>query len=962
MAKKDKLTKSKSIYTIKKKHATVKDGTIYENDYTSILPNDGLYADEMPLFNDSIFKYKIRTNSNEKRRHTRGEFVKTDNGSSVWTLNDVSATTTSDESRIVLKPNYSSLKDFAYYGSAVELIKATVNDIILRFPGGLSYYGPDDAPVVRVGDTDYYLVSNEFNIDCWTAGGNISSGDVSNPMRVLAATYMNYEKEDGSSISTPSFTASTQFCLNSIIGEVSFGCGIFQVYMDANYEKHLISKTPGTKGKVIIRPKKYFIDEFWNTMDDFEKVLLNRDTTPVYKASFETPYSNENGYFYSIKDYVWPTVGDDGFTPDITTGRFQGYLESLISLADFHDTYDSDNIWRMQTHEAIKNLDWTFISKNGDETEDNSDIDSSRIQAMLRIYGRLFDDIKRYTDNIKTANAISYDEKDNTPDYFLSDNVEIDGWQAQNVAPFPNLLTDTITEGNAVLEKSGKTPSYVNSAFLRRLALNSDYIQSMKGTRRGIETILRMFGYTPDNDNTKAPGTFDISEYVAVCDNTLPYNEAGRLRALGEYVYDDETTNFMEGYPVAAVIPAGATNPEDTSKWYLVPWFDKDTTYRTPMYFQEKGGWSKQRSKSINLSSLTSETTIFPGNTVDLYGETTPYMRYATNIDDMLALEATTLRVNTVCYVTDISSMYQDGFYIKDTDDKSSNNYSHYFVLKNTALSSYVGFVDNNLYHCYGWRNVSEEEIANGGNVSIDGQYEDGLRVLYLESLTAYSEGNNPHVGFGDYDDGDSYLERFRNLFSDMYQEGKFDYLSNSEDADDKADYERLANGYGFNVRAQAVEDNKKCAFYEDPAELGKSELDAIDGETVTDWNANTLGITYNPETNVGQNGSVGTLDESQANLVINIKRMKINFNTGKNEYLKQYIQNVVLKYLEPMIPSTTISEYTFDGEAITLSAVLPTKATGSIITIEAAHAAIDNDNKNIIVWAEYPDQIIDNS
>ena len=136
--------------------------------------------------------------------------------------------------------------------------------------------------------------------------------------------------------------------------------------------------------------------------------------------------------------------------------------------------------------------------------------------------------------------------------------------------------------------------------------------------------------------------------------------------------------------------------------------------------------------------------------------------------------------------------------YIKDTDDKSSNNYSHYFVLKNTALSSYVGFVDNNLYHCYGWRNVSDEEIANGGNVSIDGQYEDGLRVLYLESLTAYSEGNNPHVGFGDYDDGDSYLERFRNLFSDMYQEGKFDYLSNSEDADDKADYEKLANGYGF--------------------------------------------------------------------------------------------------------------------------------------------------------------------
>jgi hypothetical protein len=59
MAKKDKLIKNKSIYTIKKKHASLTDSIIYENDYITIIPNDGIYDDEMALFSESNFKYLI---------------------------------------------------------------------------------------------------------------------------------------------------------------------------------------------------------------------------------------------------------------------------------------------------------------------------------------------------------------------------------------------------------------------------------------------------------------------------------------------------------------------------------------------------------------------------------------------------------------------------------------------------------------------------------------------------------------------------------------------------------------------------------------------------------------------------------------------------------------------------------------------------------------------------------------
>ena len=121
MAKKDRI-KSKSIYTIRRKHQSVVSGTVYEHDHITILPTDGIYDDEIAFYPESNFKYKVGDNTNEKKRHTRGGWEKPGDGETTWwTKNDIdSSSTISDESQIVLKPNYSSLKDFAYYGSAEE--------------------------------------------------------------------------------------------------------------------------------------------------------------------------------------------------------------------------------------------------------------------------------------------------------------------------------------------------------------------------------------------------------------------------------------------------------------------------------------------------------------------------------------------------------------------------------------------------------------------------------------------------------------------------------------------------------------------------------------------------------------------------------------------------------------------------------------------------------------------------
>jgi hypothetical protein len=743
---------------------------------------------------------------------------------------------------------------------------------------------------------------------------------------MLSASYMNYEDKNGNTCDAPIIKIN-KTCLDSIIGTVTIAKNIFYIYMNGKGEKFLIADKNGSG--VIIKPKQKYIDEFWENIDDFERVLLNRETTPVYKSVFETPYFDGNGYYYTNKSYVWPTVGNDGFTPDLTTAAFNGYLTSLLSLAEFHDEYDSDNIWRMMTHESIKNLDWTHTSYEGENSDDFSEFNTKGIGAMMRVYGRQFDDIKRYADNIKYMTTISYDEKNNMPDYFLSDTVEQDGWESKNIQPY-SMEDDSIEYKN------------INSVFFRRLALSSNYIQSLKGTRRGIEAILGMFGYKYD-DGEKSVGTYSIDEHVIPFFSGLSYYESYRLRNYYNSVYEvPSTVHLMDGFPVA-LIPSEDGEFEE----YLVPWHVKNGPN---MYFQSKGGWGKLSEKKINLpNTLTTATTITSNGEIQIYSETQPYMKYANTVDEMLMISNTELYENIICYVAEFSNLKNE--YIAMTGDEP-DEYSHYFSLKNVALSTRCGFVSNSLYNCYGWKNITPSEIMECNT-------NDGKRVVYLESLISNHKGNNPHVGYGKYDDGEAYIENFINIFGELFEQGVFEYIKN----DEKEDYDILANGYGFKTDGPII-DNKKCAFfldYNDEAYRIKYNLPILvsyngNEDVIDNWNSKNA-IDANIKFPNTPDGVENVADETQAYGIMNLKNITINFNVGGNEFLKEYIQTVVFKYLESMIPSTAILEYRFDDESVYTVNKMAFN-NGSFNIIRTAHAHIDSENENVTVWKEYPTPI----
>ena len=728
----------------------------------------------------------------------------------------------------------------------------------------------------------------------------------------------------------------------------------FPIYLDGNGNMLLLTDKNGpvNGNSVIIEPKKEFFDEFWNTIDDFERVLLNRNSKPLYRSFLETPYIENEEHYYDYRPYVWPTV--NGYVPDMTTGAFNGYLNGLMAIAEYYDEYDSDNLWRMMTHDSIKNLD-----DSGMIYSDDDSVDLTRMEAMIRIHGRIYDDIKRYADGIKYVNRITYDEKNNLPDYFLSDNVDIGGFEVKSINEFQkeedvNETIQIITSDNVFTGSmlSGITAFEINGEFLKRLSLSEDYILSTKGTRRGIEYILGMFGYryrisgsTAYSGSTNdCIGDYDMSEYIRVANRFPLYIDLTGLRVMGNYTHNDVPgENVMDGYPINVVAPE---NSEGEFDYYTIPWVVNGGNYVNDIYFQEKGGWGRIPRKNVNLE-ITTASLINEDSGFTIYGETAPYLMYVNDLDELTDLSNTIVYDGLICYVTDISGLYTSYSAESDynnsiiiggetaqtqgdetrgsSDDPSMINqsqlyrdYSHYFVLVNAALSTHVGYVKNNLYSCYGWRNILLREFENGPITY------DGLKVIYLESLELETKGNNPHCGYGNYDDGSSYIEKLNRLFGSAIENGDFDDVKDNPDLQEE--YNEICT-VGFNI-GDLVEDNEKCYYFEN----GESEI--VDRTSTEPMGTNHVSVdvygnTYELVQILEGNEEVDAIDTTKYDnfvnpeggnktedcasfSVVNVKNFVIRFYTGGNQYFEKYLETVVFKYLREMIPSTTILEFKF--------------------------------------------------
>ena len=490
--------KSHSNYVLKSKHQNVSDGTIWERDITTIGGVNQFAPGQIPIYRSNNFIISIRNEGTVSNQFNKKKWYENSSGT-VWTLENVNEMASSfddeNDTKIVLKQDYFDFNDFAYYGSLSELFRSSINDIFMRFPGEL-YFSIGNPNVYFKADQDY-VIGDETN---WSEMSTLILGgsqyhEVSNPFGInIHSTrklddedalkyfandgYKNYQvfindSTEGYDITrwTPPLLLKAKYCPGDKIGDISivWDGGNFNIECfvgDGNQVYYLSSGS--TSDEIHIRPKEEFLAKFYNECNNFEKIILNPKTTPKYKASFSVIKDNEKGFYREMEDFIFPT-SFGGYNVDASSYGFNSYTTRLSEIGTYYDEYFTDNLYRAMTHEAIKNFDWTFTREFYEDEKDKYVPGGEKIQKALRIFAREFDEIKMYIDNIANFNNITYDERNNVPDYFLTDMCEDKGWDVILVTPYDlkEVFLDNREEVPVSGENSGYTLEYQlsNSTF-----------------------------------------------------------------------------------------------------------------------------------------------------------------------------------------------------------------------------------------------------------------------------------------------------------------------------------------------------------------------------------------------------------------------------------------------------------------------------------------------------------------
>lgn len=446
--------KSHSNYVLKTKHQRVKEGTIFERDWTTIGGRHNYNENQIPTYDNGNFILTINKDSAPTKKIADTKWVENTNGETSWNYENVKNALNNNESKdnkIVVKSDYFSLQDFAYYGSCSELIRTSLNDVLNRFPGELYITDKQSDPEDNIFKSvaNLYYVENPFNIDIYTK--YIVEDKIEDVLKYMAANDLtkNYD------IITPSNKIISSFTINVIPFEKCTNDNKYKIYECNFSEENLKITVLSVNGKIYyfgnktgyhIRPKEEFLNDFYKTLDSFESVILNPFTEPKYKASFQIIYETQNGFKNKLEDFIFP-IGDGGYNIGSDPQSYNMYVNKFLKISNFYDEHFCDNLYRMMVHESIKNFDWTYKYPS-DEKEMYLE-GGGKIEKLIRLFGREFDEIKFYIDGVKNYNKVTYDDRSNIPDYFLTDTLDVEGWDVINI--YPTVLS-SFTECNRVYE------------------------------------------------------------------------------------------------------------------------------------------------------------------------------------------------------------------------------------------------------------------------------------------------------------------------------------------------------------------------------------------------------------------------------------------------------------------------------------------------------------------------------
>jgi len=554
---------------------TVYNGNIEYRNYSPDLVGLQLTsAGGTPLF--TMGNFNITTNLDPKTDKT---FV-TKQFSDFVTLEGLNLTVSQTETllnnnaTVFLNIDKSKLSYYAKFGSLTEFIRVALEDIIINWPASIFM-----RPIKSMSNGDQLIgntyenyvyneltntasfriptnfINNSYNINFLTKGDIGGTFNESNTLRNIVTDYNSYA-----------------LLIDSIEYDVVNFTGSSSTNNDYVYFEVKNNPFTGSSDTISyhIKPKSIVCDNFFNTLDEFEYYLLNRQSYPIYTATFTYPLRTDFGVLlYSESTVTWPT--SDGYNLDYNTSAYDEYATSLFNLANDSDLINSNIMTRFLVSESITGFD-TLPYYLSDEDQDTS---GGKVNKLLNIYGVGYDDLNRYIEGLAFANTVSYNKLDNTPDVFLKNIARIMGWDLIDSVISNDLLTDYIQSSQSSYsgQSVGLTPVEADTELWRRIILNTPWLWKSKGTRKGIEFLLRFIG-TPT-------GLITFNEYIYKVDKPIDVELFTTLLELNGLDTD------LSIYPI------------DNDGY---PRFFENTD---DMYFQGNGLWYRETSGVNSLLDIT---------------------------------------------------------------------------------------------------------------------------------------------------------------------------------------------------------------------------------------------------------------------------------------------------------------------------------------------------------------------
>ena len=534
-----------------------------------------------------------------------------------------------EESKIVMAknfkvyPNYdvSKVTNFSLYGSIRKRFSASVTKIINYFPAGIQvdkvYYGfktgytaynieYDDVEGLTTFDIDVTRFKNNFDIDySENADRNISVRPMEvSPLRNLTRNFLKY------SLFFSDLDKEYKFV--DFDPSERLSAGTVTVVVEGN---PFSGEQESTKS-IILKPNKFETEKaFKDPFDEVEDFLINRLVSPKYTASFEYMREAEDGKFYKTKQNItWPL---DGFwNIDIRTDRFDEYLSQLNIIADDIDEFRSDLISRFLTTGAFKDFD----------------TQSQKVEKVLQLYGRSFDETKKFIDALAFINSVNYTVKDDIPSQLLQNLAETLGWDT-SISTITNdkFLKSIFGDGGNspyTGEDRPKTPTELDQQYYRNLILNSAYLFKSKGTRRSIEALMRMIG-APD-------ALIEFNETIYLADgpvNIERFNEeyasiTGGTKTTEMPVLNPDVTFNFEGVEYTGFTTELSISSVDTTRSdYPIDDFGypKAMQPTEEIFFEQGAGWYEQTPEHRSPEKVNITDSVFTGQNPDVQTTLEPF-------------------------------------------------------------------------------------------------------------------------------------------------------------------------------------------------------------------------------------------------------------------------------------------------------------------------------------------------